>query len=225
MDGDLADFKYYPTLAVVRLTKWAGGERKQVMRFKQLASGCMSAALVLTTVPLGAMTVQECTAGAPTAESYTWNFQKEADNLFQELQANAQQAMDTADTLQSFSRNAEVSWTTHADYLRKLKTEVNDASQKLCGLETIQRVLPAWQQKAINRIRTQVQLMADKTEDAIAFLDSNRGQLWTPTYDNYLNNSYNEAKQMNQSTENVVEYANVLHQYKDLRNDLGIAKS
>jgi len=185
----------------------------------------MSAALVLTTVPLGAMTVQECTAGAPTAESYTWNFQKEADNLFQELQANAQQAMDTADTLQSFSRNAEVSWTTHADYLRKLKTEVNDASQKLCRLETIQRVLPAWQQKAIKRIRTQVQLMADNTEGAIAFLDSNRGQLWSPTYDNYLNNSYSEAKQMNQSTENVVEYANVLHQYKDLRNDLGIAKS
>jgi hypothetical protein len=195
------------------------------MRFKQLASGCLSAALVLTGAPLGAVTVHECAAGAPTAKSYTWNFQNEANNLFQELQSNAQQAMNTAETLRSMSRSNEVSWMIQADSLHQLKMEVNDAGQKLCRLETIRRVLPTWQQKAVDKIGAQVRLMADNTQDAIAFLDAHQGELWSPTYTDYLDNSYNEAKRMTQSTENVVAYAGVLRQYKGLRNDLGLAKS
>lgn len=197
----------------------------QQWKFEKVLSGVLSAALVLTGAPLGAATIQECAAGKPTSASQTWNFKSEADNLFQQLETRARQTMDRADQLRSMARNPDTDWQIHAGQLQQVKMQVNDTAEKLCRLETIRRVLAPWQQKTVDQIARQVQLMADNAQDAIAFLDANRGQLWSPTYGKYLSNVYNQAQDMTRSTENAVEYAEVQQQYNHLQKEIGVTKS
>jgi len=47
--------------------------------------------------------------------------------------------------------------------------------------------------------------------------------LWNPVYRQYANNLYLEATKLTESAGNAVEYARVLGEYRNRRNDVGAA--
>lgn len=193
------------------------------MRFRTLLwSGCISAALAVCAIPASAATAShQCVAGEPTAASYTWNFKSEANTIFQEIQSEAQDASYHADMLQSFARDPNMSWDSHADQLEYLKSDINDIGAKLCRLQTIRRVVAPWQQNVIDRIVTDTQLMADNAQDAIVFGNTHRSELWLATYQKNLNNLEDEATALTHSVGNAVEFAGVSKEYRELRQDVG----
>jgi len=192
------------------------------MKFKHLLAAGVSAAMLLFVSPAGAATIHECVNAKPTAASYTWDFQQEADAIFQAVQSDAQDVSDHAAKLQGFVIDTDVSWQTHGDQLRQMKAKMNDLGMRLCRLQTIRRVLTPWQQKMVDQIGTNVQLMADNAQDAITFVDSNHDALWKPTYDRHVNNIYDESTQLARNTSNAVTYAKIQKEYRELRGKLGI---
>jgi hypothetical protein len=187
-----------------------------------LLGGCVSGALVFAALPSLAAPAHECVAGQPTAQSYTWNFQREANGIFEDIHTDAAHAAGQAATLQQDVTDTNLTWESHGDTLLKLKASVNDMADKLCRLQAIRRTLAPWQQKTVDRINTEVRLMVDNAQDAIVFSDDNPSSLWSPTYSAYVNNLYNEASSLDTSTADAVRYARVRKEYRDLRNDLGV---
>jgi hypothetical protein len=184
-------------------------------------SSGICAAMVVSVMPAAAGSENQCPAGETTAASYTWNFGSEANTIFKDVQADAQQALYHADELQSFAGDPNLDWQTHAGQLEDLKYEINDIGAKLCRLETIRRVVAPWQQKVIDQIANDTQLMADNAQDAIVFGNAKPKDLWVATYRKYLDNLDQEANALTHSVRNAVEYASVSKEYQELRNDLG----
>ncbi|MBZ5619169.1 MAG: hypothetical protein LAQ69_10680 [Acidobacteriia bacterium] len=192
------------------------------MRLRALLwSSCISVAMAVSAQPAAAAVTHECVAGRPTAASYTWNFQGEANTIFKEVQSDAQEALYRADRLQSFTGTPELSWQTYGYQLNRLRGDINDIGAKLCRLETIRRAVAPWQQRVIDRIAVTTRLMADNAQDAIVFGNTHSKELWLATYRNYLNNLYNEGKSLTRSVGNAVEYSSVSKEYRDLRQSLG----
>ena len=188
-------------------------------------SGCVSAVLTAFPAMAAISPTRGCPVGKPTPASYTWDFQKETDGIFQDIQSDAQQALAHAANLQSFAESHELSWLSNADQLNQMASLVDDMGQKLCRLEAIRRVDTPWQQKTIDGIATTLRLMADNTTDAILFGNQNQQELWLPTYQKYVNNLYEQTQSLTQSVDHAVRYARVQTQYQDLRKDLGIKTS
>lgn len=195
-----------------------------MMSIKRLIT-ILGVCVALTGLPLTleAVTSNECACGKPTAASYTWDFHREADTLFQGIQFDAQRVTNHAANLQSFADDPNVTWQVHATELNQLRTEVNDMGNKLCRLETIRRVVAPWQQETIDRIASTLPLMADNTTDAIAYVNAHQHDLLNPTYWRFADNLYSEGTQLTQSAGNAVEYAKVLGEYHTLRNEVGVA--
>lgn len=196
------------------------------MRLRTLFwSSCISAAIAVSAIPAAAATVSQCAAGKPTAASCTWDFKGEANTIFKDVQADAQQALYHADKLQSFAGDPNLDWQIHADQLEYLKGEINDIGTKLCRLKTIRRVVAPWQQLVIDQIATNARLMADNAQDAIVFGDTKPKDLWLATYQKYVNNLFSEANSLTHSVGNAVEFASVSKEYQELRHDLGVRTS
>lgn len=185
----------------------------------------VSAALTAFPLPSGASTASTCAHGKPTAASYNWDFHREANNLFEEIRGDAEQARDYAARLQSYEDEPELDLQAHGDQLTYLKNEVNDMGRKLCRLETIRRGVAPWQQKTIDRIALHLQLMADNTQDAIVFVNSHQSDLFNQTYWRYADNIYSQANDLTRSVGNAVDYAKVLGEYHQLRGELGVGRN
>src|SRR5664279_5146998 len=183
-------------------------------------SSIISIATAAFAAPATTAAVHECVPGKPTAASYTWNFKGEANTIFQEVRADAQQALNHADRLQSYADSENLSWQIHAGQLNPLKEEVNDMGRKLCRLEVIRRVTAPWQQAEIDRIAKTVRLMADNTEDAILYGRAHQKTLWTPAYQKYADSLYGEAQTLTHSVDNAVAYAKATKEYRELRQEM-----
>ena len=159
-------------------------------------------------------------AGRATPASYTWNFKGETNTVFQGIQADAQQALDHADQLQTFAEKSRLSWDTQGLQLDAIKDEVNDIEARICRLETIRRVVAPWQKAEIDRIAMMARLMVHNTQDEILFGNAHQDDLSLPTYQKYTDNIYNEARSLAHSVDKAVEYANVTKEYRDLWRSL-----
>ena len=191
------------------------------MKVRYLAIASCIGVTILMGAPPAMAANHECVAGKSTAASYTWNFKAEANNIFQDIQFDAQQARYHADRLQTFARDGDMTWDSHADQLDELKTEVNDMGAKLCRLETIRRVVAPWQQKEIDRIASTLRLMADSTQDAINFGNTHQRDLWLASYRTYANNIFADAQSLANSVDHAVEYARTSREYHELGHEMG----
>lgn len=196
------------------------------MRLKNLlVSGCVCATMAAFPAMAAISPARGCPVDKVTPASQTWNFQKETDAVFQDIQSDAQQASMHAANLQGIAEDQDYSWYTHSIELTQLKYLINDMGQKLCRLETIRRVDTPWQQNTIDRIATTLRLMADNTTDAMLFGSQYQNELWLAPYQKYVNNLYEQAHSLTKSVDHAVKYAKVQTRYQDLRKDLGVKTS
>jgi hypothetical protein len=162
----------------------------------------------LAGLPAAAAVPQACIAGSPESFSYNRNYEKQANDLLQDIRSQASQAQRQAADLRTFARTGQENWQAHAFKLAKVKTEVNDMGRELCRLDVIRPVLEPWQQNAINRIAPHIQLIADNAQDAIGFLNTHETTtLWQPTYRLYVRNLDRQARQISHTVKNSQAYA------------------
>jgi hypothetical protein len=172
-------------------------------------------------LPAPAAVLQACVAGKPTPASYTWDFKGEANAAFREIQSTARDALNHADQLEADTRNPEVSWESHESQLAYLRDEIDGMGTKLCRLETIRRVVAPWQQREIDQIAANVQLMAKNAADAIRYVNSHQNALWSRTYTASVHNLFNEADALTRSAGAAAQFSSVSKEYRNLGRKLG----
>jgi hypothetical protein len=176
------------------------------MKINRLIGGCILTALAVLPAS-SAAAVRECIVQKPTPASYTWNFQQEDSIIFKDIRFDAEQAEYHTGRLERTAWGPDsVSWASDVNQFNQIQSAVNDMSRELCRLETIRRAASPWQQKAIDRIATDVTLLADNTQDALAFADTHRETLWVPAFRRYVENMSVESRKLNQSMQHAVEY-------------------
>jgi len=166
-----------------------------------------------------------CVAGQPTAASYTWNFQNETNQIFKDIQSDAQQALFDADTLQSYLDDTDMDWPVYGDQLNQVKDYINDMGAKLCRLEAIRRVAAPWQQREIDQIAASLKPMADNAQDAIMLGNAKPLDLWSAAFRVNLNYLDSETRNLTHSVDKAVEYPSVSKKYQSLRQSLGAPAS
>jgi hypothetical protein len=193
------------------------------MRLRNLATTMILIAGTAA-LPVSAATAssQACVAQKPTAASYTWNFRSEASRLLNDIQMDAAKIRNRAATLESFEPMQLETWQAHEAQLVPIKEDVNDIGQKLCRLEQIQTAVAPWQKRAILKTAVTSRLLANNTQDALAFLDRYEGHFWRPSYERNVNNLYTEASQLSSSLTSYQEFAQARHEYRHLGRKLDL---
>jgi hypothetical protein len=185
--------------------------------------GCiLSMALMLPAATRQASS--SCESQAPTAQSYTWNFQHEAQELLNQVGTDAREASEHADKLEGLMTGSEADWRIEADELQSIRARVNDMGVKLCRLETIRRVTSPWEQKAIDRTAPLIVEMAHDTQSAITFLDDNRSDLFNPSYRAYGTDLFNKSTNLENSVQEFESYGKIRGEELQLEKTLGLMK-
>jgi hypothetical protein len=160
---------------------------------KWLQTGAVIGAMIFAPAIGMAARAQSCAAGPATAESYTWNFHREANHLLKDMRNDARAVNSNADKLEGFAMNTNISWQIQADYLTRIKARVDDMGKRLCRLEEIKRVATPEEQAAIHQVHPLVQYMADNTDAAINYTNTYQNNFWTPSYRTYVQNLAHES--------------------------------
>ncbi len=143
--------------------------------------------------------------------------------LLDNLLMDAHNASVETEDLESMLHSTSVSWETHAAVLNRLRDDVNDMGEDLCRLEAIRATAPVWQQKAIDGTAAPLRLMADNLQDAVAFLNNHRDDLWMAQYGNYIHNLSTESARITHSVRGYENYARVHQKDENLAHTLGVA--
>jgi hypothetical protein len=165
---------------------------------------------------------RSCTSAAPTAQSYTWNFRQEAQELLDDVGAEARQASYHADQLQNFP--AAIDWEEHADELNAIRAEVNAMGSKLCRLEKIRRVVSPWEQKAIDDAAPLITEMANEAQSAITFLNDNQNHLFDPGYHAYSREMFQQSSKLAHQMSEFENFNKVHQEDNRLEKSLGLIK-
>ena len=164
--------------------------------------GFLSAAMAL---PATASPAGNCGSEGQSAAAYPGDFSQQPNTLLRKIGFDADRVMDHAVTLKNFKGQHDIGWFANADELSRLRAEINDMGAKLCRLEAVRGAVAPRQRKAIDRVATTAQLMADNADAAIAFANSHRDDLWNPAYVKYVHNLYGEANQLMKVTGRAVK--------------------
>jgi len=184
-------------------------------------TGCLLAAIAVTPVFSMGASMRSCASAPVTKEYYSWNFPREASSILKEVRGDALQAESHADQLRSYDLNQDLDWQAHSAQLTQLKAEVNDIGAKLCRLETIRSAASPWEQQATDRTAVLAREMANNTEQAINYMNSNHLNLWSPTYEQYATNLYHESSRLSQTIGNFEKLAKLNREERDLHTALG----
>ena len=157
------------------------------------------AALIAFPAASFARTVTEsCPAnGAPTAQSYTWSFSREATNLLNDVRNDAMKVRNQSGQLDTFVAHPDlIGWRPDSDKLIRIRSEVNDIGSKLCRLEAIRGSVMPWQKTAIDRTVADSRELALNTTDAIHFLNAHQDFPWSPAYEKTAENISRQSKDL-----------------------------
>jgi len=147
--------------------------------------------------------------------------QKEADRLLRQISSNAAVAARHADLIQSFTRNPQFQYETHAGELTSVKNVINAMGSDLRRLQEIRPGALPWQQLALDRIQSLVAGMAGHATEAIERLNQERGELLSQGYRNSVANLYSYASQARKVISVHMDYA----QHRDRLNRLDASVS
>ena len=158
-------------------------------RIGPLTSVCAVALLLLSPSAVVAA-VQSCAGFAPTFPS---NYSEQASALLQDVRNDGKQIADQIADLRRLEKDADVSWGTHALQLERIQSEIEEMNNKLCRLETVQRVAEGWQRQVIFYVIPRLQAMSNNTHLAIDHVVHHKGELWEPSYRRCTENLHNDA--------------------------------
>jgi hypothetical protein len=121
-----------------------------------------------------------------SVESPAWHLEGEAAGLLKEVQSLSGKLKTEADTLESFPRQPQLSWQTHAAHLSQAREQINAIGERLGWLRTIQSGTAPWQQRAIQEVIPVAATIATHLRSAIEHLNDNPGHRFAPVYTDHL---------------------------------------
>jgi hypothetical protein len=166
-------------------------------------------------------------AGSPdriAVDASTWDFQREASNLLGDVRMLSGELRKDADRLESFKRS-NVSSLAHGDQLARVKEHINAMGDRLERLQEIRHVTAPWQQQAIDRMLPAAVEVASRTQAAIEHLNENGNYLFAPTYRDHLSTIAEQARTLDASARNFVEYGDTQERLDQLQQELEIRPS
>jgi hypothetical protein len=167
------------------------------MGLSKCVSYILAAALF---VPAGLLAADHnCNPAAPTPESYTHDFAKEADQLLTQVRSQAYDVKTDADGLATLSRFNEIDWRSNSERLNEIRDHVNAMGETLCRLDQIRSAVLPWQQQEIDRIRPALVELADSTESAIKLFNDHQETFWATNFPNEAADIYNEASRIHRT--------------------------
>ncbi len=187
----------------------------------------LGAALFAGALLLPASTKSEnrsCALGTPTAQSYTWNFPSEAQELLTDIASDAREARIHTDNLDRFAIDPNISWQSHAVELNAVRDAVNDMGTKLCRLEMIRRVAVPWEKKAIDEAAPLITEMANEAQAAITFLNDHQSNLAGMTYEGYTTRLYQKSDKLVNDMNEFEKFSKTHQEDIHLEKSLGLIK-
>jgi chromosome segregation ATPase len=125
----------------------------------------------------------------------------EAKNLLKEIKYLSGKLKNDANTLESYKRQTQLSWHTHAHQLNLARAHINEIGKRLDRLQAIQSELAPWQQRAIEQIVPVAASVASHTESAIQHLNENRRYLFAPVYVGHLTSISDRSAELKESVD------------------------
>ena len=128
----------------------------------------------------------------PSGQSYEQS--KQAADLLERIRVDAYRVQDRAATLESFDdERQQIGWQADAAILTQQKAQIDRMDHLLYRLRTMQAELPAGQRAEIRAITPAVIEASDTTQAAIRYVNEHPHALFTPRYEGYATDVYNEA--------------------------------
>jgi hypothetical protein len=175
------------------------------MRLSKCFPYILAAALVL---PAGLLAADHsCTSGAPTPESYTHDFAKEANQLLNSLRIQADAVKRDSAGVANLSRFDETDWESNSYDLARIREHVNAMGKTLCRLNQIRTAVLPWQRQEIDRITPALVELADSTTSAIKLLGKHEQNFWATNFPNEMQDIYNDANRIESSAVRESVYA------------------
>jgi hypothetical protein len=126
-----------------------------------------------------------------------------------------------ADTLESYTREASLSWESHAIEITRMKNDINATAKTLTSLTASRAQASPWQATAIDRIIPYMQELAADTTAAIEYLNKHHAQLSTrKEYTDYLEANADTSRELSTLIAHFVDYGNRKSRYDKLKNAL-----
>lgn len=165
-------------------------------------------------VPLLALALTSLASASPPVsatnstdtECQVLNFESEANGLLKEIKTLSGNLKTDAGTLESYRRQTQLSWKTHAHQLNQIREHINAIGQRLDRLQTIQSVTAPWQQLAIGQIVPVAANVAAHTESAIQHLNENHNHLFAPVYGGHLTSISDSSADLKDYLDAFLEY-------------------
>jgi hypothetical protein len=166
-----------------------------------LVSGCVAAGIAA--LPGAAAGLRECAGSSATTVSSA-DSNQQTGVILQQVQADVDRIADEATSLQSYPYDSSLVWESHGQEASRLREAVNNMADNLCQLQAVRQSVTPAQQQAIDTIAANEPLIANNTEDAIAFLNTQPNNLWIPAYQKSMTNLYNEAQAVNHAVKDAM---------------------
>jgi hypothetical protein len=125
-----------------------------------------------------------------------------------------------ATTLESYTRQTLLDWSTHASEITRMKADINSAGATLAALNDSKSQAAAWQVTAIDRIIPYLREIATNTTAAIEFLNKNQSRLKSAEYKDYIAANSHTSQELASLIAHFVDYGNHKSRYENLKNTL-----
>ena len=125
-----------------------------------------------------------------------------------------------ATTLESYTRQPSLDWSTHASEITRMKTDINAAGMTVTALNDSKGQAAAWQVTAIDRIIPYLREIATNTTAAMEFLNKNQSRLKSVEYKDYIEANSDTSQELASLIAHFVDYGNHKSRYDSLRNTL-----
>ncbi len=170
-----------------------------------------AASVVLLATGLLAATHSNAAASSPDTHKIT--------RLLSEVKTQAVILSTDADMMESYTLSS-VSWEGHSDEINQIRDHINKAGREVAQLDEMRKMAAPWQQAAIDRIRPDLQELADNTTKAIRFLNKNPDRLFEPQYKDYLEANADVSSQLATMIGNYVSYGRAKNRMEMLAGKL-----
>ena len=163
-------------------------------------------------------TVSPKTSG--TAAYQAWDSEADASALLKEIKSISATLKTATGTLESFSRQPQLSWQTHAYQLNQVREQINTFGEHLDGLQAMQSGMAPWQQSALDQMMPLAAIIAAHAESAIQHVNEHRPYLFAPVYADHLTSLSNRSGDLKQTLDTFLEWGDTLDQLDRLEQKL-----
>lgn len=159
---------------------------------------------------------------APETADFAY-LSERASILLAEIKKEAAELSRHADTLGTFARSPQYSWQSHAQYLNRVKDDINAVGERTAELQQISHAVLPWQEQAITEVTSHAAQVAASIQAAIVSLNENKGRHFVPEYRNHLTTIANSSEAMKQTVGKYLEYERTQQKLQRLQNELELA--